>query len=82
METTLPKIDLKSLDKSDWESFRFDEIAQKISETVDPNTTDLEIYVGLEHLDAESIHIRRKGTPDDVNGKKLKCYIGDVIFGK
>lgn len=76
------QIDLKNLDKSTWETFRFDEIANKISETVDPNTTDLEIYVGLEHLDAESIHLKRTGVPSDVSGGKLKCYPGDVIFGK
>jgi restriction endonuclease S subunit len=75
-------IDLKNIDKSNWETFRFDQIAEKISETVDPNSTDLAIYVGLEHLDAETIHIKRYGTPADVSGGKLKCYPGDVIFGK
>lgn len=82
MEAMIEKIDLKNLDKSTWESFRFEDIASKISETVDPNTTNLETYVGLEHIDAEDIHIRRKGTPDDVSGGKLRCYPGDVIFGK
>lgn len=82
MEAMIEKIDLKNLDKSTWESFRFEDIASKISETVDPNTTTLETYVGLEHIDAEDIHIRRKGTPDDVSGGKLRCYPGDVIFGK
>ena len=82
MEATTQKMDLNNIDKSDWETFRFEEIAAKISETVDPNTTTLETYVGLKHLDAEDIHIRRKGTPDDVSGGKLKCYPGDVIFGK
>ncbi|MDO7173708.1 restriction endonuclease subunit S [Mariniflexile sp. AS56] len=76
------KIDLNNLDKSDWEAFKFEEIAEKISETVNPNTTDLEIYVGLEHIDADDIHIRRFGTPNDVKGGKLRCYPGDVIFGK
>jgi len=75
-------IDLKNLDKSTWKTYRFDQLAQKVSETVDPNTTELEIYVGLEHLDAESIHLKRKGIPSDVSGGKLKCYPGDVIFGK
>ncbi len=78
----MTKIDLNNLDKSTWETFTFEEIASKVSETVDPNKTDLGIYVGLEHIDAEDIHIRRTGTPDDVNGQKLKCYPGDVIFGK
>ena len=82
MEATITKIDLNNLDKSTWETFTFEEIASKVSETVDPNKTELEIYIGLEHIDAEDIHIRRKGTPDDVNGQKLKCYPGDVIFGK
>ncbi|WP_396146725.1 restriction endonuclease subunit S [Flavobacterium sp.] len=82
METIMTKIDLNNLDKSTWETFTFEEIASKVSETVDPNKTDLGIYVGLEHIDAEDIHIRRTGTPDDVNGQKLKCYPGDVIFGK
>ncbi len=78
----MTKIDLNNLDKSTWETFTFEEIASKVSETVDPNKTELEIYIGLEHIDAEDIHIRRKGTPDDVNGQKLKCYPGDIIFGK
>ena len=76
------KIDLHNLDKSDWKTYRFDEIAQNISERVDPNDTDLEIYVGLEHLDSESLHIKRHGTPDDVNGTKLRFYKGDIIFGR
>jgi type I restriction enzyme S subunit len=82
MEMMTQNIDLKNLDKSTWITYRFDQLAQKVSETVDPKTTDLEIYVGLEHLDRESIHLKRKGVPSDVSGGKLKCYPGDVIFGK
>ena len=75
-------IDLKNLDKSNWQTYRFDQIANNISERVDPNNTNLEIYIGLEHIDPESIHIKRTGTPDDVDGQKLRCYPGDVIFGR
>lgn len=82
MEAILEKIDLKHLDKSGWKSYRIDKIAKNISERVDPNNTDLEIYVGLEHLDSESIHIRRTGTKGDVNGTKLRFYSGDIIFGR
>jgi len=76
------KINLNNLDKSDWQSYRFDEIAKNISERVDPNNTDLEVYIGLEHIDSESLHIKRFGTPDDVNGQKLKFYKDDIIFGR
>ena len=82
METRTQKIDLKNLDKSTWETFRFDEIAQKISKTVKPEEAGVDIYVGLEHINKEDIHIRRKGVPSDVNGGKLRCYPGDIIFGK
>ena len=76
------KIDLNNLDKSNWKTYRFDEIAQNISERVDPNNTDLTVYIGLEHLDSESLHIKRHGTADDVNGTKLRFYKGDIIFGR
>ena len=78
----LEKIDLKNLDKSNWQTFNFEEIAQKISKTVKPEEANVDIYVGLEHLDGEDIHIRRKGVPADVKGGKLRCYPGDIIFGK
>lgn len=76
------KIDLNNLDKSNWKTYRFEEIAKNISERVDPNNTDLTVYIGLEHIDSESLHIKRHGTPDDVNGQKLKFYKGDIIFGR
>ena len=78
----MPNINLKNIDKSNWKSYRFDQIAINVSERVDPKTTNMELYIGLEHLDSDSIHIKRSGTPDDVEGQKLKCYPGDVIFGK
>lgn len=80
--TTIQKMNLKNFDKSNWKLFKFHEIAYRISETVDPNTTELDVYIGLEHIDGENIHIKRYGTPADVSGGKLKCYPGDVIFGK
>lgn len=78
----LGNLNLNKLDKSDWKTFRFDEIAQNISERVDPNKTNLEVYIGLGHIDSESLHIKRFGTPEDVNGQKLKFYKGDIIFGR
>lgn len=76
------KFDINNIDRSNWKKFRFDEIAYSISERVEPGETDLDIYVGLEHLDPETIHIKRTGVPSDVEGTKLRVYKGDVIFGK
>ena len=70
------------LDPSKYKTYKFDDIAFNISERIEPSDTGLDIYVGLEHLDPECIHIRRSGTPSDVKGIKLRVYPGDIIFGK
>ncbi|PQJ18445.1 hypothetical protein BST93_08135 [Nonlabens tegetincola] len=82
METMTQNIDLNYLDKSTWETFKFEEIAHKVSKTVKPDEALVDIYIGLEHIDTNDIHIRRKGVPADVKGGKLRCYPGDIIFGK
>lgn len=82
MKTLESDIDIKNLDKSDWKSYKFEKIAKSIGERVEPTKTDLDIYVGLEHLDSDSIHIKRFGKREDVSGTKLRCYPGDVIFGR
>ncbi len=70
------------LSAKDFEQAKFEKIALNISERVEPKQTDLEIYVGLEHLDSDDLVIRRKGKPEDVIGTKLKIFKGDIIFGK
>jgi type I restriction enzyme S subunit len=65
-----------------WPTLRFDQFAENIVERVDPAEADADVYVGLEHLDPESLKIRRWGTPDDVEGEKLRFRAGDVIFGR
>ena len=70
------------LDPSKYRTYKFVNMAFNISEHVDPSDTDLDIYVGLEHLDPECIHIRHRGVPSDVKGIKLRVYPRDIIFGK
>ena len=62
--------------------YRFDQIAENINVRVMPNDTDLDRYVGLEHLDPESLKIRRWGSPDDVIGQKLRFWKGDIVYGR
>lgn len=71
-----------TLDKTDWKKYRFDEMVQNISERVESGQTDLDVYVGLEHIDPDSFHIKRHGHPSDVEGTKLRFYKGDIIFGR
>jgi len=68
--------------KEEWRELAFGEFAENITERVEPAEAETDIYVGLEHLDPECLHIKRWGTPADVTGTKLKFQKGDIIFGR
>ena len=69
--------------KPGWKVWRFDEMATNVNVRIDnPSESGMEHYVGLEHLDADSLKIRRWGTPDDVEATKLMFKKGDIIFGR
>ena len=70
------------IDKTHWKKYRFDEMVQNIAERVEPSQTDLDMYVGLEHIDPDTLHLSRHGHPSDVEGTKLRFYKGDIIFGR
>lgn len=70
------------IDKTHWKKYRFDEMVQNIAERVEPSQTDLDVYVGLEHIDPDCLHLSRHGHPSDVEGTKLRFYKGDIIFGR
>jgi restriction endonuclease S subunit len=65
-----------------WKIYRFDQLAESINERVLPADANGLPYIGLEHLDSESLKIRRWGSPDEVEAQKLRFYTGDIIFGK
>lgn len=65
-----------------WRIVKFGEIAKSVSKRVDPSETELEVYVGLEHLDPDNLRITRRGLPSDVKGQKLLVKPGQIIFGK
>ncbi len=69
--------------KNGWHLRRFDEMAVIVNDRVDdPAKAGVDRYVGLEHLDSNSLTIRRWGSPDDVEATKLRFRAGDIIFGR
>ena len=62
--------------------FRFDQMAVPVKDKVEPEEADVDRYVGLEHIDPESLKIRRWGEPSDVESSKILFRSGDIIFGK
>ena len=68
--------------KPGWKLVKFGDIAQNVTVRVDPAKANSDIYVGLEHLDPSTLHLRQWGHPSDVTGQKLEFKKGDVIFGR
>ncbi len=69
--------------KPGWKVWRFDQMAINVNDRIDnPSEADVEHYVGLEHLDPDSLKIRRWGVPSDVEATKLCFRKGDIIFGR
>lgn len=69
--------------KVKWKIVRFDQMAEMANDRIDnPSEANVDRYVGLEHLDSDSLRIRRWGSPSDVEATKLLFRNGDIIFGR
>lgn len=69
--------------KVKWKVVRFDQMAVMVNDRIDnPSEANVDRYIGLEHLDSDSLTIRRWGSPSDVEATKLLFRSGDIIFGR
>ncbi len=73
---------LPLFDRTGWMRMAFGDFAQSIGDRAEPKDAQEDIYVGLEHIDPQCLHIRRWGKGSDVIGGKLRFSKGDIIFGK
>jgi type I restriction enzyme M protein len=73
---------LSLLDRCAWKRLPFGAFADSVNDRVEPGDAGNDIYVGLEHLDAHDLHVRRWGKASDVIGTKLRFRKGDIIFGR
>lgn len=66
----------------DWVVLRFDQIAELKKEGYFPKLGDNLPYLGLEHIDQQTLSINSIGSSDDVNSNKSRFKSGDILFGK
>lgn len=62
--------------------YKFEDIAFNSTEKKKPVEEDKYTYLGLEHLDPDSIYVTRYGADIAPKGEKLLMKKGDVLFGK
>ena len=70
-------------DKMGWERVRFGDVVKNVNEAeTDPLGAGIERFIGLEHLEAGSFHIRSWGNVGEGNTFTRRCESGQLLFGK
>jgi type I restriction enzyme S subunit len=75
---------LPLFDRKGWKRVRFGDVVRVLKDPVDPASGEVDRYVAGEHMDSESVHIRRWGTVGD--GYLGPAFIrrfrkGQVLYG-
>ncbi|MBM3841035.1 MAG: restriction endonuclease subunit S, partial [Verrucomicrobia bacterium] len=65
-----------------WQRVRFGDVVENLNETCEPEAAGLERFIGLEHLEPGSLHIRAWGNVADGTTFTRRCRPGQVLFGK
>jgi len=61
---------------------KFGDCAELRLEKVDPKTSKDSFYIGLEHIEQQSLSLAGYGYGSDVDSQKQRFYQGDILFGK
>ncbi len=67
---------------SDWKEYKLSEIVEIIKDGYQPNSNDVLNYIGLEHIEQETLRLNSIGKSTDVTSNKFKFQANDVLFGK
>src|ERR1051325_4278101 len=68
--------------RKNWSRVRFGEVVENLNETCEPEAAGLDRFIGLEHLERGSLHIRTWGNVADGTTFTRRCRPGQVLFGK
>lgn len=67
---------------SQWKECKLEDITEPIKETYIPNDSEILNYVGLEHIEQETLRLNNIGKSSDVTSNKFRFRTNDVLFGK
>lgn len=66
----------------EWKEYMLVEITEPIKETYIPNDMDNLNYIGLEHIEQETLRLNAIGSSNDVTSTKFLFKANDILFGK
>lgn len=67
---------------SEWKEFNLQDVTEPIKDTFNPNGSDDYAYIGLEHIEQESLKLNSVGVSSDVTSNKFLFKPNDILFGK
>jgi len=65
-----------------WKKVKLGEVAEIIKDTYQPSINDDLDYIGLEHIEQQSLRLNSIGKSTSVTSGKFKFKEGDILFGK
>lgn len=66
----------------EWKEYDLEEITEPIKNTFTPDGSDDYIYIGLEHIEQESLRLNSVGISSDISSNKFLFKPNDILFGK
>ncbi len=67
---------------SEWKEYKLEEATEPIKDTYNPDGSDDYAYIGLEHIEQESLRLNSIGVSSDVTSNKFLFKPNDILFGK
>jgi len=67
---------------TEWRNLKLKDIAQLKKESYKPTKAETIPYIGLEHIEQQTLHLSGFGNSSDVISQKNKFSKGDILFGK
>ena len=66
----------------EWDVLELEKFAELIKDTYLPNKSEELLYIGLEHIDQQTLSLNSIGKSSDVKSNKFRFKDGDILFGK
>jgi type I restriction enzyme, S subunit len=67
---------------SEWKEYKLGDITLPIKDIYIPDSKDNHIYIGLEHIEQETLRLNSLGVSSDIKSNKFIFKANDVLFGK